>query len=76
MYGILSRKPQCVRSTPVTMPPTPAGTKTAAKMTPVATTRHLTQEERARPRMERNAIQINAPAKSPPAMLKIRGCPW
>ena len=36
MNGRLSRKPHFVRSTAVTIPPTPAGTNAAAKMAPVA----------------------------------------
>jgi hypothetical protein len=71
MYGMLSRKPHRVRRIALITPPTPAGTKIAAKMTPVATMRHLTQEERARPRMERNVIQIIAPLRRPTAMRRF-----
>jgi hypothetical protein len=43
------------------MAPTPAGTKTAAKMTPVATTLHLTQEDKreAEDRKEGNPDQFS-----------------
>src|ERR1700761_3074655 len=68
MNGKLSSNPHLVRKTALTMPPTPAGTRMAAKITPVATTLHFTQEERARPSRERKAIQMTAPATMPPAM--------
>src|ERR1019366_6988486 len=48
MTGRLSRDPHLVRKIALTMPPTPAGTNIAAKMSPVATTLHLTHEESAR----------------------------
>jgi hypothetical protein len=77
MNGKLSSKPHLVRKTALSMPPTPAGTRMDAKIAPVATTLHFTQEERARPRRERKAIQIIAPATTPPAMgiwLRAQGC--
>jgi hypothetical protein len=39
--GTLSRKPHLLWSTPVTIAPTPAGTRMMAKMMPVATARSL-----------------------------------
>jgi len=68
MNGTFSKKPHFVLRTPVTMPPTPAGTKTAAKIAPVATTLHLTHEDRARPRIDRSEIQMSDPAKRPLAI--------
>jgi hypothetical protein len=71
IIGRLSNDPHLVRRMALTIPPTPAGTKTAAKIMPVATTLHLTHEERASPRIDRNAIQITDPARRPPAMWKF-----
>jgi hypothetical protein len=77
MNGTFSSKPHFVRNTAPITPPTPAGTRIAAKMTPVATTLHFTHEDKARPSRERNAIQINAPAIRPTAMGRFaaaQGC--
>src|ERR1700760_1505260 len=66
--GMLSRNPHLVRRTPVIMPPTPEGTNTAAKMMPVVTALHLTQEERASPRMDNMRIQRMEPNRRPDAI--------